>query len=116
MEEIKQFYLEMRLKSCLTVDCEKEILDQFREMMKKHFPSLISFMQKIKLSRLERIQLNKMRLDKQFEFLRVRLNCGLVNELVVLDLLEDVQRKKVIESASKSLKEVCFNFVWYLLH
>jgi hypothetical protein len=102
MEEIKQFYLEMRLKSCLKVDCEKEILDQF--------------MQKIKLSRLERIQLNKMRLDKQFEFLRVRLNCGLVNELVVLDLLEDVQRKKVIESASKSLKEVCFNFVGYLLH
>ncbi len=113
MEEIKQFYLEMRLKSC-KVDCEKEILDQFREMMKKHFPSLISFMQKIKLSRLERIQLNKMRLDKQFEFLRVRLNGGLVNELVVLDLLEDVQKKKIIESASKSLKEVCFNFVLYL--
>ncbi|EFX69899.1 hypothetical protein DAPPUDRAFT_257836 [Daphnia pulex] len=105
MEEIKQFYLEMRLKSCLKTDCEKEILDQFREIMKKHFPSLISFMQKIKLSRLERIQRNKMRLDKQFEFLRVRLNGGLVNELLVLDLLEDVQRKKIIESASKSLKE-----------
>jgi hypothetical protein len=112
MEEIKLFYLEMRLKLC-QVHHEKNILDQFRDMMKKHFPSLISFMQKIKLSRLERIQLNKMNIDKEYEFLRVRMNGGLVNELVVLNLLEDVQRKKIIESALKSLKDVCLSFLLY---
>lgn len=112
MEDIKQFYSGIRLKLC-QIDHEKKILNQFGDMMKKHFPSLISFMQKIKLSKLERIQLNKMKLDKKYEFLRVRLNGGLVNELVVLELLETIQRKKIIESASKFLKEVCLNFVFY---
>lgn len=104
MEEIKFFYSELRLKLG-QVDREKEILDTFGDMMKKYFPSLISFMRKIKLSRLEKIQKNKTKLDKQFEFLRGRLSNGFLNELIILDVLEDVQRKKVTEKALKFWKE-----------
>lgn len=108
MEEIKFFYSELRLKLG-QVDREKEILDTFGDMMKKYFPSLISFMRKIKLSRLEKIQKNKTKLDKQFEFLRGRLSNGFLNELIILDVLEDVQRKKVTEKALKFWKEVGYS-------
>ncbi|XP_057370237.1 uncharacterized protein LOC130691326 isoform X2 [Daphnia carinata] len=104
MEEIKCFYSELRLKLG-HAHREKEILDTFGDMMKKYFPSLISFMRKIKLSRLEKIQKNITKLDKQFEFLRSRLNNGFLNELIILDVLEDVQRKKVTDKALKFWKE-----------
>ncbi|KAI9565849.1 hypothetical protein GHT06_009646 [Daphnia sinensis] len=104
MGEIRNFYSELRLKLG-QVDREKEILDTFGVMMKKHFPSLISFMRKIKLSRLEKIQNNKAKLDKQFEFLRGWLSTGFLDELIILDVLEDVRRRKVTEKALKFWKE-----------
>lgn len=111
MEEIKKFYSELRSKLG-QIDRENEILDTFGEMMKKFFPSLISFLQKIKLSRLETIQKNKMKLEKQFDFLRFRLSNSLLNEPIILDLLEDVHRKKMTEKVLKFWNEVYFFFTF----
>lgn len=106
MEEIKQFYSEIRFKLGQT-NHEKDILQTFGTMMNKHFPSLIAFMQRLKLSMLERIQLKKKEINTKLNFVHARLNSELLNEVVILNLWDDVQRKKIQEKALKFLKEVC---------
>lgn len=116
MEEIKKYYIELKLKLSQS-HTEKEILAMFGVMIQKHFPALIAFLQQIKLSKLESIQVKKTKLEPPLEFVQLRLNCGLGNELVILNLLEEMQRKKVNEIASRFLKEVfqifCCFFILY---
>ena len=111
--EIEKFYSEIRLK-LFQANHENEIFDMFGAMMKKHFPSLIIFMQKLKLSMFERIQAKKTVLDTQLNFVRFHLNGGLLNEAVMLNILEDLHRKKNQEKALKLLSLVCLSL--YFCH
>lgn len=104
MDEIKQCYTLIRMQ--LTHNQENEILVMFGMLMQKHFPKIISLLRKIKQSVLERLQKKHLKLDSSLEFIKPRLSCGLGNELTVLNLLEDMHRRKVFLKAVEFLKEV----------
>lgn len=104
-DQIKQHHSELRYKLSQPQH-EKELLNLFGAMMLKHFPSLIKFLQNIKMSVLERIQMRKTVLDTPLEFVQNHLKDEILSELVILNLLEDMTKKRVSEAANRFLKEV----------
>lgn len=111
MDEIMQCHILIRQQ--LSHHQEKEILVTFGVIVQKHFPSLINFLWKLKLSVLERLQMKKIKLDSSLEFIKPRLSCRLGDELAILNLLEDMQRRKFHLKAVEFLKEVvkCFKIL-----
>lgn len=104
-DEIKQHHTELRYKLSQPQH-GKEILYVFGAMMLKHFPSLINLLQNIKLSVLEKIKMRKTMLDAPLEFVQNHLKDGILSELVLLNLLEDMTKKRVSETANRFLNEV----------
>lgn len=109
MDEIKLCHLDIRNKLSQP-HLEKAILNTFEALMIKHFPSLIAFLQRVKLSILERIQLKRIVPDTSYEFILPHLNGGLGNEFVLLNLLEAMERKQITDTAIRFLKEVSHKF------
>lgn len=81
-------------------------LKRFIGLMQKHFPTLITFLRKIKRSTLEKIQIKSINLHPSLHFVRSLLENGVEDEMSILHVLEEYQRQRLRQIGKKILNQV----------
>lgn len=104
--EIKQFYSQLR--SWLACEkSHKNILQTFDSSIKEHFPVLIKFMRRIKLSMLERMKAKNVAVPAHLEFLSETLaKATITDETTMFQFLDVLLERKVNSIGARFLKLV----------
>jgi len=85
---------------------QQVVLKRFIGLMQRHFPTLITFLRKIKRSTLEKIQTKSVNLHPSLNFVRCLLENGVEDEMSILHVLEEYQRQRLRQIGKRILNQV----------